>query len=127
LTLAASICDELRGALPAGAAQRFRGVCDASFFKLQGVSGANGGGGSGAAPALSWRFMPITVKSQVTRGGCFVGLPLGLQEEGFFLCQNAALHTLTTNTITYQPNEKRTTSPRSARSTRPRLRTSRPT
>jgi hypothetical protein len=29
-----SVCDELKGSLPAGATQRFRGFCDNSFFAV---------------------------------------------------------------------------------------------
>ncbi|KIZ01448.1 Extracellular serine proteinase [Monoraphidium neglectum] len=54
LSTAQSVCDELKGSLPAGATQRFRGFCDNSFFALQ--SGAQ-------SSKLAWRFVPVTVKS----------------------------------------------------------------
>ncbi|GBF90459.1 peptidase S8 [Raphidocelis subcapitata] len=53
LSVAASLCNELKGALPK-ASQRFRGRCESTFFKQQ----------TAGAQAMDWHFMPITVKSQ---------------------------------------------------------------
>jgi hypothetical protein len=57
LDAAASICDEMKGALGARQ-QRFRGFCDSTFFKLQPAGAAK----------LDWRFLPVTLKGKVCGG-----------------------------------------------------------
>jgi hypothetical protein len=34
LSVATSLCNELKGKLPAGTSQRFRGSCESTFFKV---------------------------------------------------------------------------------------------
>jgi len=127
LSLATSLCSELKGAAP-GAAQRFRGFCDQTFFKLQPAS----------ATHLDWKFLPVTLKGAVSLAAGWAGYyrwetatqGASLKDQHNTCCFMRLPHPQFQPPIpppTQPTHQTRTTSPPSASSTPARSPTSRPT